>query len=163
MRLWHLLIAALQFSAAHSLVLPQRLAPPLPTPLAPPLTRPLALPSCRRAARAETRSNLRASSNLRAGSLQRARPRAGSAVACAGGGDDDEPPPMEGFEKFVDVSLGTISWAFLPIILFTGILLSPDFAAGRPIRIGAQSRDPLASPVLERRAASGDAASTSVS
>ena len=128
MRLWHLLIAALQFSA-----------------------------------RAETRSNLRASSNLRAGSLQRARPRAGSAVvACAGGGDDDEPPPMEGFEKFVDVSLGTISWAFLPIILFTGILLSPDFAAGRPIRIGAQSCDPLASPVLERRAASGDATSTSV-
>ena len=51
---------------------------------------------------------------------------------------------MEGFEKFVDVSLGTISWAFLPIILFTGILLSPDFAAGRPIRIGAQSCDPLA-------------------
>ena len=101
---------------------------------------------------------------MRAGSLQRARPRAGSAVvACAGGGDDDEPPPMEGFEKFVDVSLGTISWAFLPIILFTGILLSPDFAAGRPIRIGAQSCDPLASPVLERRAASGDAASTSVS
>ena len=45
----------------------------------------------------------------------------------------------------------------------TGILLSPDFAAGRPIRIGAQSCDPLASPVLERRAASGDAASTSVS
>ena len=156
MRLWHLLIAALQFSAAHSLVLPQRLAPPLPTPLA--------LAHRRRTARAETRSNLRASSNLRAGSLQRARPRAGSAVvACAGGGDDDEPPPMEGFEKFVDVSLGTISWAFLPIILFTGILLSPDFAAGRPIRIGAQSRDPLASPVLERRAASGDAASTSVS
>ena len=72
-------------------------------------------------------------------------------------------PPMEGFEKFVDVSLGTISWAFLPIILFTGILLSPDFAAGRPIRIGAQSRDPLASPALERRAASGDAASTSAS
>ena len=156
MRLWHLLIAALQFSAAHSLVLPQRLAPPLPTPLA--------LAHRRRTARAETRSNLRASSNLRAGSLQRARPRAGSAVvACAGGGDDDEPPPMEGFEKFVDVSLGTISWAFLPIILFTGILLSPDFAAGRPIRIGAQSCDPLASPVLERRAASGDAASTSVS
>ena len=155
MRLWHLLIAALQFSAAHSLVLPQRLAPPLPTPLA--------LAHRRRTARAETRSNLRASSNLRAGSLQRARPRAGSAVvACAGGGDDDEPPPMEGFEKFVDVSLGTISWAFLPIILFTGILLSPDFAAGRPIRIGAQSRDPLASPVLERRAASGDAASASV-
>ena len=158
MRLWHLLIAALQVSASHSLALPRRLAPPLPTPLAPPLTRPLALPSRRRAARAQTRSN------LRAGSLQRARPRAGSAVvACAGGGDDDEPPPMEGFEKFVDVSLGTISWAFLPIILFTGILLSPDFAAGRPIRIGAQSRDPLASPVLERRAASGDAASTSVS
>ena len=156
MRLWHLLIAALQFSAAHSLVLPQRLAPPLPTQLA--------LAHRRRTARAETRSNLRASSNLRAGSLQRARPRAGSAVvACAGGGDDDEPPPMEGFEKFVDVSLGTISWAFLPIILFTGILLSPDFAAGRPIRIGAQSCDPLASPVLERRAASGDAASTSVS
>ena len=156
MRLWHLLIAALQFSAAHSLVLPQRLAPPLPTPLA--------LPNCPRTPRAETRSNLRASSNLRAGSLQRPRPRAGSAVvACAGGGGDDEPPPMEGFEKFVDVSLGTISWAFLPIILFTGILLSPDFAAGRPIRIGAQSRDPLASPVLERRAASGDAASTSVS
>ena len=158
MRLWHLLIAALQVSASHSLALPRRLAPPLPTPLAPPLTRPLALPSRRRAARAQTRSN------LRAGSLQRPRPRAGSAVvACAGGGDDDEPPPMEGFEKFVDVSLGTISWAFLPIILFTGILLSPDFAAGRPIRIGAQSRDPLASPVLERRAASGDAASTSVS
>ena len=156
MRLWHLLIAALQFSAAHSLVLPQRLAPPLPTPLA--------LAHRHRTARAETRSNLRASSNLRAGSLQRARPRAGSAVvACAGGGGDDEPPPMEGFEKFVDVSLGTISWAFLPIILFTGILLSPDFAAGRPIRIGAQSCDPLASPVLERRAASGDAASTSVS
>ena len=156
MRLWHLLIAALQFSAAHSLVLPQRLAPPLPTPLA--------LAHRLRTARAETRSNLRASSILRAGSLERARPRAGWAVvACAGGGDDDEPPPMEGFEKFVDVSLGTISWAFLPIILFTGILLSPDFAAGRPIRIGAQSRDPLASPVLERRAASGDAASTSVS
>ena len=155
MRFWRLVIAALHVSASHSLALPQRLAPPLPTP---PLTRPLALPSRRRAARAETRSN------LRAGSLQRPRPRAGSAVvACAGGGDDDEPPPMEGFEKFVDVSLGTISWAFLPIILFTGILLSPDFAAGRPIRIGAQSRDPLASPVLERRAASGDAASTSVS
>jgi len=149
MRSWHLLLAALQFSAAHSLMLPQRLAPPLPRP---------------RAICAETRSNLRASSNLRAGSLQRARPRAGSAVvACAGGGDDDEPPPMQGLEKFIDVSLGTISWAFLPIILFTGILLSPDFAAGRPIRIGAQSRDPLASPVLERRTASSDAASTSVS
>ena len=156
MRFWRLVIAALHVSASHSHALPQRLAPPLPTPLAL-AHRPPPPP-------AETRSNLRASSNLRAGSLQRARPRAGSAVvACAGGGDDDEPPPMEGFEKFVDVSLGTISWAFLPIILFTGILLSPDFAAGRPIRIGAQSCDPLASPVLERRAASGDAASTSVS
>ena len=157
MRFWRLVTVALHVSASHSLALPRRLAPPLPTPLAPPLTRPLALPSRRRAARAETRSN------LRAGSLQRPRPRAGSAVVACAGGDDDEPPPMEGFEKFVDVSLGTISWAFLPIILFTGILLSPDFAAGRPIRIGAQSRDPLASPVLERRAASGDAASTSVS
>ena len=155
MRLWHLLIAALQFSAAHSLVLPQRLAPPLPTPLA--------LAHRHRTARAETRSNLRASSNLRAGSLQRARPRAGSAVvACAGGSDDDEPPPMEGFESS-STSRSAISWAFLPIILLTGILLSPDFAAGRPIRIGSQSRDPLASPVLERRAASGDAASASVS
>ena len=36
---------------------------------------------------------------------------------------------MEGFEKFVDVSLGTISWAFLPIILFTGILL-PGLCGG---------------------------------
>ena len=157
MRFWRLVIADLHVSASHSLALPQRLAPPLPTPLAPSLTSPLALPNRPRAARAETRSN------LRAGSLQRPRPRAGSAVVARAGGDDDEPPPMEGFEKFVDVSLGTISWAFLPIILFTGILLSPDFAAGRPIRIGAQSCDPLASPVLERRAASGDAASTSVS
>ena len=110
MRFWRLLIVALPLSASHSLALPQRLAPPLPTPLAPPLTRPLALPSRRRAARAEPRSN------LRAGALQRARPRAGSAVVACAGGDDDEPPPMEGFEKFVDVSLGTISWAFLPII-----------------------------------------------
>ena len=78
-------------------------------------------------------------------------------VACAADGGGEPPDDdLAGFEKFVDVSLGTISWAFLPLILFTGILLSPDFAAGRPIRIGAQSRDPLAFPVpAERRAPSG--------
>ena len=57
----------------------------------------------------------------------------------------------------------TLIFAYSFARKLSGILLSPDFAAGRPIRIGAQSCDPLASPVLERRAASGDAASTSVS
>ena len=53
--------------------------------------------------------------------------------------------PLTGVPKLVDAGLRTFSWAFLPIIFFTGLSLAAANGATFPIRVGAP-RDPLDFP-----------------